>query len=81
MLWVLERTILLSVDNLLNSLDPDQDWQNLGPDIHSKTFATLILFLKDFFLNIILKKVSRWQQKHEKLPSILRVKALLRTIL
>ena len=45
-----------------NSLDTDQD--------------TLIAFLKEFFENTILKKVSIQQQKHEKLPSMLRVKKI-----
>ena len=38
----------------------------------SKPFDALIVFLKEFFF-IWRKKVSRWQQKHEKLPSLQRV--------
>ena len=45
-----------------NSLDPDQDRQNLD----FKPFDNLILFLKDFLEKLILKKISRRQQKHEK---------------
>ena len=48
-----------------NSLDPDQERQNVGPDLGPNRFDSLIVFLKDFFL-----KVSRLQQKHEKLPSM-----------
>ena len=39
--------------NFANSLDPDQDPQNVGPDLDPNCF-TLIVFLKEF-----LKKVSR----------------------
>ena len=37
----------------------------------SKSFDTMIVFLKEFFekVNLISKKVSRGKQKHEKLPS------------
>ena len=31
-----------------NSLDPDQDQQNIGPDLDSN-HLTLSMFLKDFF--------------------------------
>ena len=36
-----------------NSLDPDQDRQNVGPDLDHLTLGTLIVFLKEF-----LKKLS-----------------------
>ena len=32
-----------------NSLDPDQDLQNVSPDLDPSLFDTLIVFLKDFF--------------------------------
>ena len=32
-----------------NSLDPDQDRQNVGPDLDPKLFNTLIVFMKDVF--------------------------------
>ena len=69
------------------SLDPDQDRQNVGPDpdrqIRTDKMSVLIwiqtvwhynsvpefLFLK----KLNLKKVSRRQQKHEKLPSMQQV--------
>ena len=43
------RISLLARGNLssANSLDPDQDQQNVGPE--SKLFDTLIVFLKEFF--------------------------------
>ena len=42
----------------------------------SKSFDTLIVFLKDFFEKVnFWKKVSIRQQKHEKLPSLQRVKS------
>ena len=41
-----------------NSLDPDQAQQNVGPDLDLNCL-TLMVFLKDFFEKMILKKVSR----------------------
>ena len=35
---------------------------------------TLLVFVKEFLKKLILKKVSRKQQRHEKLPSMLIVK-------
>ena len=32
-----------------NSLDPDQDRQNVGPDLNKKTFDTLMLLPKEYF--------------------------------
>ena len=40
----------------------------------SKLFDTLIVFLKDFFKEFILKKVVRWQQKHEKYLACIELK-------
>ena len=31
-----------------NSLDPDQDRQNVGPELDPNLFDTLIVFLKEF---------------------------------
>ena len=54
-----------------NSLDPDQDRQNVGPDLDPNllTLIALLIFLCE--------KVSRQTHKHEKLPSMQRVNALL----
>ena len=41
-----------------------------------KSFNTLTVFLKEFFEKLILKKVSRRQQKHEQLPSMQTVNPL-----
>ena len=42
-----------------NSIDPDQDQQNVVPDLDPKLFDILIVFLKDVFeKKSILKKVS-----------------------
>ena len=38
--------------------------------------ATLVVFLKDFFFNFILKKVGSLQQKREKLASMQRSKSI-----
>ena len=48
-----------------NSLDPDQDQQDVGPDLDPKLFDSLIVFLKEIFEKVILKKVSK-QHKHVK---------------
>ena len=48
-----------------NSLDPDQDEENVGPDLYvSKPFDTCIVFLKEFLEKVNFeKKVSRRQKK------------------
>ena len=43
-----------------------------------QTVGTPIVFLKEFFEKIILKEVSRQQQKHERLPSMQRVEGISR---
>ena len=43
-------------------LDSDEDGQNVSPDLDPNC---LIVFLKEFLNKIILKKVSRRQQKHK----------------
>ena len=50
-----------------NSLDPEQDRQNISPDMDPTHLASVN---GRFFWKSILKffKVRRWQQKHEKLP-------------
>ena len=52
-----------------NSLDPDQDGQNVGPDLDPSR-----LTLAEFFEKLILKK------EHEKLPSMQRVNLQLTTV-
>ena len=60
----------VSVDNLFKQFEsrsgPTKCRSCSGP----KLFDSLIVFLKEFLKKIILKKVSRQQQKHEKLPSL-----------
>ena len=58
------------------SLDPDQDRQDVGPDLDPNSLThTLIVFLKDFFEKVNLKKkIIRRQQKGRKLPIMQRVK-------
>ena len=53
-----------------NRLDPDQDQQNVGPDLDPKPFDTDSVH--EFFF-VEKAQVSRQQQKHEKLPSMQRV--------
>ena len=35
-----------------NSLDPDLNQSNVGPDLDPNPFDTLIVFLEDFFFNL-----------------------------
>ena len=59
-----------------NSLDPDQDRQNVGLDLDPNC-----LTLKEFFSKkFILKKVSRSQQKHKKYPACNELKVCLHHI-
>ena len=39
-----------------NSLDPDQDRQNVGPDMDSNCSTLMVYSLKNFFKKLILKK-------------------------
>ena len=61
MLTLLPVTFAISADNLANSLGTDQDRQNVHPDLDPNCLKEL--FVKDNF-----EKISRQQQKHEKLP-------------
>ena len=57
-----------------NSLDPDQDRQNVGPDMKPKPLDTLIVFMTASLKKVIfLKKKSADDKKHSKLPSMQRV--------
>ena len=73
MFWIL-CSFLASGDfchlliNFVNSLDPDQEDQNVGPDLDLNRLR-LIAFLKEF-----LKNNGRHQQKHEKLPGMQKIK-------
>ena len=59
-------------DNLYaNSLDPDQDRQNVGPDLNLNCLA-LKVFLEKKIKKLILKTTT----KHEKLASMQRVNML-----
>ena len=80
-LWPLFNSFLASGDffhmliTFANSLDSDQDRQNVGPDLDLNRLTLCDSVPERFFLKkIILKKVSRQQQKHEKLPNMQRVK-------
>ena len=53
-----------------NSLDPDQDRQNVSPDLDPNCF-TLIVFL-EYILKVNFERKSA-DYKHEKLPSMQRV--------
>ena len=55
-----------------NSLDPDQDRQNVGPDLDPNRW-TLMIFMKLFFEKVDFEKITRRQKKHEKLHSMQKV--------
>ena len=57
-----------------NSLDPDQDRQNVGPDLDPNSLA-LIVYLKEFFEKLNFDKVSVQIQKHDFFPSMQSVKS------
>ena len=40
----------------VNSLDSDQDQHNVGPDLNSKRFGTLTVFLKEFVEKVNFEK-------------------------
>ena len=42
-----------------NSLEPDQDQQNVGPDLDPNSLTLLIVILKEFLKKLILKKKSQ----------------------
>ena len=42
-----------------NSLDPDQDQQNFGPDLDPQQFGTLIVPLKEIFQKINFEKTQQ----------------------
>ena len=46
-----------------SSLDPDQAQQNVGPDLDPNLFDTLMVFLKDFFEKVNLKKNPQMTKK------------------
>ena len=54
-----------------NSLDPDQDRQNVGPDLYPNCLCRT-----HFLKKLILKKFSRRQGKHEQLTSMQRAEHL-----
>ena len=71
--YVLDMRLLIT---FVNSLDPDHDRQNLGPDLDPiKPSDTLIVFLEEFFENVNFEKSQqRQQQEHEILPSMQRIR-------
>ena len=59
-----------------NSLDPDQDRQNVGPnhDLKLKLLVTQTVFLKDIFKNAFNVAKTRTGQNHATLSSTQRVR-------
>ena len=53
--------------DVANSLDQDQDHQEVGPDLDPNHLTLLIVFLEDFFLNLIFKKIPQMTTKSWKI--------------
>ena len=51
---------------IANSLDPDQDPRNVGPDLGPNLFDTLIMLLKEFFEKIDFEKKTADDNKSMK---------------
>ena len=56
---------MLSADNLCKHLDPDQAHHNLDPEV----FVTLMVFLKESFEKVNLKKKIRGQKIMKNYPT------------
>ena len=56
-----------------NSLDPDQAWQNVGPDMDPNCLTLWWNSWKIFWKIHLKKKKSTRQKKHAKLPNMQRV--------
>ena len=61
----------MSSAEVTNNLDPDQAWQNIGPDL-GPSYLTLMEFLKDIFEKVdslknqqMTKKAWKFTQKAE----------------
>ena len=59
----------------VNSLDPGQDWQNVGPDL-DQNCLTLMAFLKEFFEKDDFTKIKRQQNAWFFLSSMQSLKEL-----
>ena len=64
----------LSADTVANRLVPDQAGHNVRPNLESKLFDALIVFLKEFFDNVNFENNQQTTKMHKKLPSMHRVK-------
>ena len=49
-----------------NRLDPDQDRQNVGPDLDPNSL-TLIVFLEEFFKKVDFEKSQQTTKNHKKI--------------
>ena len=61
-----KRLSLLSLITFGNSLDPDQDQQNVGPDLDPNSL-TLMIFLKEFFEKVDFEKNQQTTNNHTKI--------------
>ena len=66
--WLNPCLLVMSGDKLCKQLDPDQAWQNIGPDLDPNCLKLLWYLWNNFSKKLILKKISR-RQKHAKFPS------------
>ena len=60
----------------VNSLDQDQDWHSVSPDLDPKWIQS-VWHVDSVSERIFWKEISRWQQKHEKLLSMHKVDILM----
>ena len=58
-----------SADNLCDSLDPDQAWQNVRPDLDPNYLNFWWYSWNNFSKNLILKKISRRQKSMQNYPA------------
>ena len=61
---------------IANSLDPDQDWQNVGPDLDPNCLTLWLCSWRNFSRKVNFEKISRWQQKHENYPACKELKII-----
>ena len=64
-LFPCQRLFCCLLITFADSLKPDQDQQNVPPDLDLNSLRRLKVFCEKFYFE---KKVNRGQQKHEKLP-------------
>ena len=62
------NVLLSSADNFCEQLDPDQDRQNVGPDLDPNCFDTLMVFLKEYFEKVDFEKNQQTTKNMQNYP-------------